>query len=625
MTQKTSTDSLIDTSKMSRGQRAALEMAEGSRDQRALSGFAASLFDGHPEFVGITPFPEQATEDCDQGNAFLKKLDRFLRNRTDPDTIDLKGEIPDRVIKGLGELGAFGIKIPHAYGGLGLSQTNYSRSAMLLGRHCGNLAALLSAHQSIGVPQPLLMFGTEAQKKKYLPLFAKGQISAFALTEQEVGSDPARMQTHAELNEAGTHYILNGEKLWCTNSLKASHIIVIARTPQEGKRLATTAFIVAMEAPGVEIVTRCRFMGLKALYNGVLYFHNVEVPVEDVVHEVGKGLKVALTTLNTGRLTLPAACTGMMQRCQEIVIRWSKQREQWGQAIGKHAAIAAKIADIAADTFATESMVRYTSSLVDHDKYADIRLEAAMSKLWGSEAAWHTIDQTMQIKGGRGYEIESSLINRGEVGDPIERMMRDCRINTIFEGSSEIMRLFIAREALDPHLRKSAAALDSRQTKSTRLRTVFEAARHYAKWYPKQYVSNRVRAPKDFHPALYVELIRIDQLSRKLSRQLFHSMLRYGPKLEKKQLLLGRLVDIGTELFAMSCACARANQLNQACEARHQVDPEHNDPDHSVETAKYICSRGRQRIATWMKALHNSTDQSGYHLAQNLMEGPSVH
>ena len=625
MSKTPSSDSLIDTSKMSRGQRSALEMAESSRDLRALSGFAASLFDGRPEFKSIAPYPKQSEEERDQGNTFINKLDRFLRDRTDPDSIDQEGEIPDAVIKGLGELGAFGIKIPHAYGGLGLSQTNYSRSAMLLGRHCGNLAALLSAHQSIGVPQPLLMFGTEAQKQKYLPLFAKGQISAFALTEQDVGSDPAQMKTHAELNEAGTHYILNGEKLWCTNSLKASHIIVMARTPQEGKRLATTAFIVAMDAPGVEIVTRCRFMGLKALYNGVLHFHNVEVPVEDVVHEVGKGLKVALSTLNTGRLTLPAACTGMMHRCQEIVIRWSKRREQWGQAIGRHAAVAAKIADIAADTFATESMVLYTSSLVDADKHADIRLEAAMSKLWGSEAAWRTVDETMQIKGGRGYETESSLRNRGADADPIERMMRDCRINTIFEGSSEIMRLFIAREALDPHLRKSAAVLDSRKPKNVRLRAAFTAARHYAKWYPKQYISNRVRVPPQFHPDLFVELIRIDRLSRKLSKLLFHSMVRHGPKLEKQQLLLGRIVNIGTELFAMSCACARANQLNQECEARNQVDPEHNDPDHSLETAKYICTRGAQRIHNWIQALNNPNDQAGYHLAKNLMEDPSVH
>ena len=625
MSQKTSSDSLIDTSKMPRGQRSALEMAESSRDQRALSGFAASLFDGRPEFDRITPFPQQSDEQRDQGNTFLRQLERFLRDRTDPNAIDLDGEIPDQVIQGLGKLGAFGIKIPRTYGGLGLSQTNYTRSAMVLGRHCGNLAALLSAHQSIGVPQPLLMFGSEAQKQKYLPLFAKGQISAFALTEQDVGSDPAQMKTHAELNDAGTHYILNGEKLWCTNSLKASHIIVMARTPQEGKRLATTAFIVAMDAPGVEIVNRCRFMGLKALYNGVLHFHNVEIPVEDVVHEVGKGLKVALSTLNTGRLTLPAACTGMMHRCQEIVLRWATRRTQWGQAIGKHAAVAAKIADIAADTFATESMVLYTSSLVDADKHADIRLEAAMSKLWGSEAAWRTVDQTMQIKGGRGYETESSLRNRGADADPIERMMRDCRINTIFEGSSEIMRLFIAREALDPHLRTSAAVLDSRKSMKVRLRAALGAGVHYAKWYPKQYLSNRVRVPAGFHPALFVELIRIDRLSRKLSKLLFHSMLRHGPQLEQQQLLLGRIVNIGTELFAMSCACARANQLHQECEQRHQVDPEHNDPDHSLETAKYICARGRQRIAQWIRELHNSNDKAGYHLSQNLMQDPTLH
>ena len=231
----------------------------------------------------------------------------------------------------------------------------------------------------------------------------------------------------------------------------------------------------------------------------------------------------------------------------------------------------------------------------------------------------------MQIKGGRGYETESSLRNRGADADPIERMMRDCRINTIFEGSSEIMRLFIAREALDPHLRKSAAVLDSRKPKNVRLRAAFTAARHYAKWYPKQYISNRVRVPPQFHPDLFVELIRIDRLSRKLSKLLFHSMVRHGPKLEKQQLLLGRIVNIGTELFAMSCACARANQLNQECEARNQVDPEHNDPDHSLETAKYICTRGAQRIHNWIQALNNPNDQAGYHLAKNLMEDPSVH
>jgi alkylation response protein AidB-like acyl-CoA dehydrogenase len=613
------TDSLIDTSKMSAGQRSALEMTESSRDKRALSGLAASLFDGRPELERLVPFPQQSLEDRDQGDTFIKKLERFLLDKTDPDQIDLDGEIPDAVLEGLAELGAMGIKIPHQYGGLGLSQTNYSRAAMLLGSHCGNITALLSAHQSIGVPQPLLIFGTDAQKAKYLPLFAKGNISAFALTEQEVGSDPARMKTHAELNDAGTHYILNGEKLWCTNSLKASHIIVMARTPQTGRSLATTAFIVAMAAPGVEIVTRCRFMGLKALYNGVLRFHNVEVPIEDVVHAEGKGLKVALTTLNTGRLTLPAACTGMMKRCLDINLRWSKQREQWGQAIGKHAAIADKIANIAADTFATEAMVLYTSSLVDADKHADIRLEAAMSKLWGTEAAWETIDQTMQIKGGRGYETAHSLRNRGEPADPIERMMRDCRINSIFEGSSEIMRLFIAREALDPHLRKGAAVLDSRKSMPTRITAACRAGLFYARWYPRQYFPSRVRLPADLTPSLYIEMLRIERLSRKLSKQLFHSMLRHGPKLERQQLLLGRLVNIGTELFAMGCACGRANQLNQQYRERHQTDPEHIDPEYAIETAKYICARGQHRIRQWLLELNTPLDKASYRLAQDLM------
>lgn len=601
-------DSIIDTSKMSTGERAALELAESSRDTRELSGFAASLFDGTPDFGLLFPFPLQSAEDKAKGDVFLDKLRKFLDEKTDPDAIDREGEIPDEVIKGLAELGAFGIKIPEQYGGLGLSQTNYSRAAMILGGHCGNLTALLSAHQSIGIPQPLLVFGTDEQKQRYLPRCAAGGISAFALTEQDVGSDPARMSTEAVLSEDGGHYILNGEKLWCTNGLKAFAMVVMARTPTAEKPHATTAFIVNAEWPGVEIVTRCHFMGLKALYNGVIRFTNVKIPKENIVAAEGKGLKVALTTLNTGRVTLPAACVGLLERCRDIALVWSGERVQWGQEIGKHGAIAAKLADLAADAFATESLVLYTSALVDADKKADIRLEAALAKLWGTEAGWHGADSTMQIKGGRGYETADSLRNRGERPDPIERLLRDCRINTIFEGSTEIMHLFIAREALDPHLRRGAAALDTRKPMAERLKAALRAGIHYAVWYPRRWLPLNRGIPSSLDPELTSALAHAAALSRKLARTIFHSMAKHGPKLDRQQLLLGRLVDVGAELLVMSTAAARAHALGD---------------EHSLQLARYICRRGRHRCEALFAANHGAPDAAGYKLARAMLDGRS--
>jgi len=371
--------SVIDTSRMSREQREALELTEAAREAASeTAGFASGLFMGRFPFGALHPYPLQKTEDRDQGDAFLLRLETFLKEHVDPDEIDRSGEIPQEVFDGLAKLGAFGIKVPVEYEGLGLSQTNYCRAAMLLGSYCGNLTALLSAHQSIGVPQPLILFGTEEQKRRFLPRVAKGEVSAFALTEPNVGSDPAKMETHAEPTPDGQHFVINGEKLWCTNGVKAGVIVVMAKTPPKNGRNQITAFIVNMDTPGVEVVRRCHFMGLRALYNGVIRFTNVQVPRENILAAEGKGLRVALTTLNTGRLTLPAACVGLSKRCLEIVRKWSAERVQWGAAIGKHAAIAEKIARIASETFAMEAMTLYAASIVDRDKHADVRLEAAM-------------------------------------------------------------------------------------------------------------------------------------------------------------------------------------------------------------------------------------------------------
>ena len=606
---------VIDTSKMNEGQRAALEMTEAARETQERRSIAGGLFMGDCDLRAVFPFPEQNPHDREQGEAFLERLESFLREKVDPDEIDRTGEIPDEVIEALGKMGAFGIKIPTQYSGLGLSQTNYSRAAMLLGSHDASLTALISAHQSIGVPQPLLMFGTEEQKKKFLPRVAKGEISAFALTESGVGSDPAAMTTRAVPTADGKYFVINGEKLWCTNGVKAGVIVVMAQTPPKvvngREKKQVTAFIVEMDTLGVEVLHRCHFMGLKALYNGVIRFKDVVVPRENIIWGEGKGLRVALTTLNTGRLTLPAACAGAAKRSLRIVRKWANERVQWGTNIGRHAAVADKIARMAANTFAMESMTLLVASMVDKDKKADIRLEAAIAKMWGTEKAWQIADDTMQIRGGRGYETADSLKARGEDPVPVERFMRDCRINTIFEGSSEIMRLFIAREMLDPHLKVSGAVLDSRKPMGERLKAAMKAGAFYAKWYPRQWLPFGGGVPDGAAPKLRPHLRYVRRTSRRLARRLFHAMAKHGPKLEREQVLLGRFVDIGAELFAMMATCSRASSL-----AREGTDEQQKD---AVHLADYFCESARLRIAELFRGLGHNTDRQGYKLAQSVL------
>ena len=600
--------SVIDTSKMSPEQRAALELTEAARAETR-EGFVSGLFMGRFDTATLHPFPQQRSEDRDQGDAFLLRLEAFLKEHVDPDEIDRTGEIPQPVFDGLAKLGAFGIKIPVEYGGLGLSQTNYCRAAVLLGSYCGNLTALLSAHQSIGVPQPLLLFGNEEQKRHWLPRVAAGEVSAFALTEMKVGSDPGKMETHAEPTDDGAHFVINGEKLWCTNGVKAGVIVVMARTPAKNGRSQITAFVVDMDTPGVEVVRRCHFMGLRALYNGVIRFTDVKVPRENILLAEGKGLRVALTTLNTGRLTLPAACVGLSKRCLEIARLWAGERVQWGAAIGKHAAIADKIARIAAETFAMEAMTFYAASLVDKDKHADVRLEAAMCKLWGTERTWEHVNEAMQIRGGRGYETAQSLAARGDTPVPIERLLRDSRINTIFEGSSEIMRLFIAREALDSHLKIGAPMLNTQLPMKARAQAAMKATAFYAGWYPRQWlggISDFGFRISDLDARLKPHVRWAAGATRKLSRALFHAMARFGPKLEREQVLLGRFVDLGTELFALTAACSRAQALGT---------PE------AIALADYFARITRLKIARLFHALHHHADGAGYRLAQRVLAG----
>ena len=592
----------------------ALELTEAARqtEWRAPS-LVADLFMGRLRHELVFPYPEQPETDRRLGDEFLEKVSAFLKAHVDPDDIDRTGEMPPQVIEGLAQLGCFGMKIPQQYGGLGLSQTNYNRVMQLIGSYCGSTAVWLSAHQSIGAPQPIMLFGTDEQKRRYLPRLAKGMLSAFALTESGVGSDPAHMVTTATPINDGAAYQLNGEKLWCTNGPVAEVVVVMARTPsimQAGReRTQITAFIVEKSMPGFEVVHRCQFMGLRGIQNGVLRFTNVLVPKEHILWGLGLGLKLALVTLNTGRIAIPAGCVGAAKRCLRITRPWAKERKQWGSSIGKHEAVAMKIGEMAAMTFAMEAMVGLTSSFFDH-KDVDIRLEAAIAKLFCSEACWRIIDQTLQIRGGRGYETFQSLRDRGEVPAAVERMMRDARINLIIEGTSEIMRLFIAREALDAHMRLIGGLLDPRQSLVQRLATALAACGRYAVWYPQQWLSvgwcsTGTQAPRPLGGHLQF----VKRTSHVLARTLFHSCVRYQTKLAYRQQRLSRLVDIGAELFAIVATCSKAQSMTR-------WQPSETSP---VELADLFCRMARRRIAAHFDALRHNDDRRCYRIAQDVL------
>ena len=593
----------------------ARDVAEAAREAEwAAPSFVRDLFLGSLRLDLIHPYPEQDPAEVARAKPFLDQLERLLRT-VDADRIDREGEIPDDVIAALRTMGAFGIKIPREYGGLGLSQLSYMKAMELVSSVDGSLTALLSAHQSIGVPQPLKMFGTEAQKKKYLPRLAKGAVSAFALTEPNVGSDPAAMETTAVPSEDGQAWILNGEKLWCTNGTIAELLVVMARTPSKvvhGKeKRQITAFVVEANTPGVEVLHRCHFMGIKAMYNGVIRFTNVRVPKENVLWGEGKGLKLALITLNTGRLTLPIGAVAVGKRCLEIVRDWANERVQWGRKIGQHDAIAQKIGAMAANTFAMEAVADLCGAMADRGGY-DIRLEAAIAKLYNSEGGWRIIDDTVQIRGGRGYETADSLRARGEKAYPVERIMRDFRINLIFEGSSEIMHLFIAREALDKHLEVAGDVVMPGKTLGQRLAGLVRAGLFYARWYPSRWLGWSFWPRYAEFGRLAPHLRYVARSARRLARGIFHSMVRFGPKLEYRQAVLFRLVDVGAELFAMAAACCRAQWLLK------------REPDtgrRAVELADLFCRQARGRINAKFRGLWRNEDGHTYRVAQDVLAG----
>jgi alkylation response protein AidB-like acyl-CoA dehydrogenase len=592
-------------------EREARQVAEAAREKEwTLPSFVAEMYMGRLRMDLIDPFPESKKQDGDRGKEFLKKLEAFLLT-IDGDALDSEPGMPEHVKKGLTELGAFGMKIPQEYGGLGFSQKTYTAALALCGSHSSTISSTLSAHQSIGVPQPLVVFGTEEQKRKYLPRLAKGAISGFALTEVDVGSDPARMRCEAVKSQDGTHYVLNGTKLWCTNAPLADLLVVMARVPAgDGKPGKITAFIVDTAWEGVEVTHRCTFMGLPGIENGVVQFTNVKIPVEDRLLEEGRGLKLALVTLNTGRLGIPVTCAAAGKWCLQVVREWATVRKQWGAPIGKHEAVAHMISSIASDTFAMQAVSDLGVAMADSHKF-DIRLEAAMGKLFNSEVGWRVADMTMQVRGGRGYETAESQEARGETGIPVERMMRSMRINRIFEGSSEIMRLFIAREAVDPHLKKAGAVADPDAGLGAKAKDFVGLSTHMAGWIAQNVVGWSRKPSYGKYGKLSGHVAFADRTSHRLARSIAMAMTRFGPGLEKHQAVLFRLVDIGAELYAMCASVVQATTLVKE-------NPSDQSP---VRLADLFCQRARVRIDDLFDDLFSDVDSDAYKVAQEVLNG----
>ena len=592
----------------------ARQVAEDARETSwERPSFGKELFMGNFKLDLIHPQPKLDAEAVEKGEKFCAALTEFLRNDVDPFEIEREAKIPEHVIDGLKELGALGMKVPEKYGGLGLSQVYYNRALQISGVWHASLSTLLSAHQSIGVAQPLMLFGSEEQKQEWLPKVATDHISAFLLTEPDVGSDPARMGATATPTEDGSGYKLTGTKLWATNGAIADIVVVMAKIPKhEGGRGGISTFVLPYDSEGITVAHRNEFMGLRGIENSVTLLEDVYVPKENLIGKEGEGLKIALTTLNTGRLALPAICVGVAKWATKIAREFAGERVQWGQPVGKHDAVAQKISFLAGTAFGLEAMLDVASRLAD-DKQNDIRIEAALAKLYASELGWTVTDELMQIRGGRGYETADSLRARGEKPIPVEQVMRDMRINRTFEGSSEIMHLLIAREAVDQHLEVAGDILDGDVEMGDKAKAAVGAGKFYAKWLP-QLVTGKGQSPNSFDEfgdlAKHVRFA--ERNSRKLARSTFWGMSRWQAGLEKRQSFLGRIVDIGAELFAISSTVVYAQT----------IATEHPDRAESArELADLFCNQARRRIDVLFHALWYNDDDQGYEQAMAVLDG----
>ncbi len=517
-------------------------MATSDKKKRS---FTKNLFAGNIAQDLIYPYPKMDAEEQENVRMVMDSFRQFARDHIKAEQIDHEKRIPPEVLQGLAELGFMGMSIPEEYGGYGFSATAYNRVFEEIAGVDASIAVTLGGHQSIGL-KGLLLFGTEEQKKKYLPKLATGEwLAAFALTEPGAGSDAAGIQTKAIWDAKHKCYILNGNKMWITNGGIARFFTVFAKTPMEpdGEQ-KITAFIVTRDMEGFSSGKEEEKLGIKGSSTTELTFDNVKVPKENVIGPVGKGFKVAMEVLNSGRLGLAAGCVGGMKRLLALSVEHAKNRRQFNTPIANFGMIQEKISRMMVDTFATESMVYLTTGLMDRGD-VDYSMESAICKVFASEALWRTVNEAMQIAGGIGYSKEY----------PYERALRDSRINLIFEGTNEVLRMFIALAGMQGHgeyLKRVGKAL---QNPLSQLGVLTDYALHRIK---DAVTTERLNGIDD---SLSFEVGKFEQYAKELHLAVEKVLSRYRKDVINQQFLLKRIADMSIQLFGMIAVISRVDTL----------------------------------------------------------------
>jgi len=567
------------------------------------ASFVQSLCMGEIEEDILLPYPKLSKGEQETLHQIVESVGSLLKpHDKDFREWDVRAELPKEFIEELKQLGLFGLIIPEEHGGAGLGAAAYSRTLQEISRYDASVAVTIGAHSSIGM-RGLLLFGTNDQKARYMAKLATGEmIAAFCLTEPGSGSDAASIKTTAV--RQGDHWVLNGEKLWITNGGIADFFTVIARTEAAGGgKGQMTAFIVTRDMPGVTSGPHEDKMGIRASNTTTVNFDNVKVPDANVLGEVGKGFKIAMKILNSGRTGLGGGTVGAMKALIALSTKQAKERVQFGRPIAEFALIKGKIGQMVVDCYATESVVNMVSGLIDGG-YEEYAVEAAISKVLASEALWRTVDEALQVAGGNGYMREFRY----------ERVLRDARINRIFEGTNDILRLFIAltgMNSVSAELQELAGSLKGIFNDPIKGFGVFS---DYA--LRRARLTANVKREKGkfskLHPALSDQAATLEDGTRELALAAERALRRYGKKIIGQQFATRRLADVLIDLYALSCVTARVHTAI--------VDHGAERAARQIEIAKTLSHQVRRRVAANLEGLDYNADAHLKALADDAFE-----